>query len=94
MNTILLITGFIVEVAAAVVIIWKILSWIHRLIEGEKCQLRSIMLRTYYKHKDDCQIHQYEYENFEKSYIAYKALNGNSFIDRIRDDVRKWEIIS
>ena len=31
---------------------------------GTKCQLRSEMLRIYYKHKDDEQIRQYEYENF------------------------------
>ena len=94
MGHITLIAGLITEVAAAVVIIWKILSWIKKLADGERCQLRSIMLRTYYKHKENKQIPQYEYENFEKSYAAYKALNGNSFIDKVHDDVREWEIIS
>jgi hypothetical protein len=54
---------------------------------GTKCQLRSEMLRIYYKHKDDEQIRQYEYENFVLLYEAYKSLKGNSFIDKIYNDI-------
>ena len=61
---------------------------------GTKCQLRSEMLRIYYKHKDDEQIRQYEYENFVYLYEAYKALKGNSFIDKIYKEVQSWEIVS
>lgn len=60
---------------------------------GTKCQLRSEMLRIYYKHKDDEQIRQYEYENFVFLYEAYKSLKGNSFIDKIYNDVKEWEVI-
>ena len=63
-------------------------------IEGQKCQLRADMLRTYYRHKDDGKIRQYEYENFIHSYKAYKALGGNSFIEHINGEVRDWEVIS
>ena len=63
-----------------------------KLVEGQKCQLRSDMLRTYYKHKDECKIRQYEFENFLFLYKAYKALKGNSFIDKIHDEVIKWEV--
>lgn len=68
--------------------------WLHRLIEGQKCQLRSDMLHTYYKHKDDRIIRQYEFENFLFMYKAYKALKGNSFIDEIYSVVTDWEIVS
>jgi hypothetical protein len=27
-------------------------------------------------------------------YEAYKALKGNSFIDRIYEEVKEWEIVS
>lgn len=60
---------------------------------GTKCQLRSEMLRIYYKHKDDEQIRQYEYENFVFLYEAYKSLKGNSFIDKIYNDIKEWEVI-
>lgn len=62
--------------------------------EGQKCQLRSDMLRTYYKHKDTDKIRQYEYENFLYEYKAYKALGGNSFIERIKREVDTWEVLS
>ena len=60
---------------------------------GTKCQLRSEMLRIYYKHKDDEQIRQYEYENFVLLYEAYKSLKGNSFIDKIYNDIKEWEVV-
>ncbi len=60
--------------------------------EGQRCQLRSDMLRTYYKNKDDKKIRQYELENFILMYKAYKALKGNSFIDKIHDEVIEWEV--
>lgn len=64
------------------------------LINGMKCLLRSEMLRTYYHNKDRDKIRQYELENFVFLYKAYKALRGNSFIDRIYKEVMSWEVIS
>lgn len=61
-------------------------------IQGIKCLLRSEMLRTYYNNKDDKKIRQYELENFIMLYKAYKALKGNSFIDKIYNEVMTWEV--
>ena len=61
---------------------------------GVKCQLRSDMLHIYYRHKDSGQIRQYELENFIFLYKAYKALRGNSFIDKIYKEVLTWEVIT
>ena len=61
--------------------------------DGLRCQLRSDMLRTYYKHKDEKSIRQYEIENFLLEYKAYKALKGNSFIDHIYAEMQEWDII-
>lgn len=63
-------------------------------IQGIKCLLRSEMLRTYYHNKDAKEIRQYELENFIMLYKAYKALKGNSFIDKIHKEVMLWEVIS
>ena len=60
--------------------------------DGQKCLLRSDMLRIYYRHSKEETIRQYEYENFEYEYAAYKALGGNSFIDRIHAEVQDWHI--
>ena len=64
------------------------------LINGMRCLLRSEMLRTYYHNKDRERIRQYELENFVYLYKAYKALKGNSFIDKIYKEVMTWEVIT
>lgn len=64
------------------------------LINGMKCQLRSDMLHIYYQYKDSKRIRQYELENFVYLYKAYKALRGNSFIDKIYKEVMTWEVIT
>lgn len=61
--------------------------------EGQKCMLRADMLRVYYKHLDDQQIRQHEYENFMYEYKAYKALKGNSFIEHVKNEVETWSVI-
>lgn len=63
------------------------------LLNGMKCQLRSDMLHIYYKYKDVKKIRQYEFENFVYLYKAYKALRGNSFIDKIYKEVMQWEVL-
>ena len=67
---------------------------IGKVMNGTKCLLRSEMLRIYYRHKDSQEIRQYEYENFVYLYEAYKKLKGNSFIDKIYPEVKKWKIIT
>ena len=68
--------------------------WIsnHKIRKGQLCQLRSDMLTIYYHNKDDKRIRQYELQNFLLLYEAYKALKGNSFIDKIYGEVKTWEI--
>ena len=63
-------------------------------IQGIKCLLRSEMLRTYYHNKDIKKIRQYELENFIMLYKAYKALKGNSFIDKIYKEVMSWKVVT
>lgn len=65
-----------------------------RIINGMKCQLRHDMLEIYYHNKEDGIIRQYEYENFVMLYESYKALKGNSFIDKIYKEVQQWNIIT
>ncbi len=72
----------------------KVVKWAKNITEGQRCQLRSDMLLIYYRHKDEKRIRQYERENFDKLYHAYKALGGNSFIDDIKEEVKTWEVVT
>ena len=83
---------FISEIGILLGVIVPVIVWVHKIAEGTKCQLRSEMLRIYYRNREKQTIHQYEYENFVFLYEAYKALKGNSFIDRIYKEIQTWEV--
>ena len=61
--------------------------------ESVKCLLRSEIVRIYYANRNRRALHSFEYENVAMLYTAYKAMGGNSFVDRIWDDIQGWEII-
>lgn len=67
---------------------------ISKVANGQKCLLRTDMLKIYYNNREHQKIRQYEYENFILLYDAYKTLKGNSFIDKIYEEVHSWEIIN
>lgn len=80
----------------AALVIKPVREWLmgtKALREGQRCLLRSEIVRTYYRHHDDEKLREYEYKNMDQCYKAYKALGGNSFIDHIHDEMRKWEIV-
>ena len=90
-------TEIITLVSAAVTLVGLVASFvvtISKVMDGQRCLLRSEMLRIYYHNKDRGEIRQYEYENFVLLYEAYKKLKGNSFIDKIYREVQKLKVIS
>ncbi len=82
------------EIGVLLGVIIPVIVSIRKIANGTKCQLRSEMLRIYYHNREHAKIRQYEFENFVMLYEAYKALKGNSFIDKIYEDVSTWEIIT
>ena len=94
MTNLTFIITLIGEIGALLGVLIPVILAIKKISNGVKCQLRSEMLRTYYHNKDSKSIRQYEYENFISLYEAYKALKGNSFIDRIYTEVKTWKIES
>lgn len=82
------------EIGVLLGVIVPIVVSMRKIANGTRCQLRNDMLRIYYRHRESEKIRQYEYENFTLLYEAYKALKGNSFIDKIYHEVEKWEVIS
>lgn len=88
------VTALITEISILAGVLVPVGVAIICLMNGMKCILRSEMLRTYYHNKDREKIRQYELENFVFLYKAYKALKGNSFIDKIYNEVMSWEVIT
>ncbi len=84
----------ITEIGVLFGVIVPVIVSVRKIATGTKCQLRSEMLRIYYHNRETRKIRQYEYENFVMLYEAYKALKGNSFIDKIYEEVHEWDIIS
>ena len=82
------------EIGVLIGIIVPVIIAVRKIANGTRCQLRSEMLRIYYHNREDKTIRQYEYENFVFLYEAYKALKGNSFIDKIYTEVKTWEIVT
>lgn len=83
-------------IIAAIGTIGGVAIWVYRTVKnfsnGIKCMLRASMLNTYYKNNGEDKWRQYEAENFGYMFEAYKALGGNSFIDNIHEEVKRWEV--
>jgi hypothetical protein len=94
MDHIATITTLVGEIGVLLGVVIPVIVSVKKISNGTKCQLRSEMLRIYYHNRNDEKIRQYEFENFIMLYEAYKALKGNSFIDKIYSEVQSWEVIS
>lgn len=92
--TLTTLTTFIAEMGVLIGVIVPVIISIRKISNGTKCQLRSEMLRIYYHNRETEKIRQYEYENFVFLYEAYKALKGNSFIDKIYAEVKTWDVVT
>ena len=87
------VVALIGEITVLIGVIAPVIVNMKKISNGTKCQLRSEMLRIYYHNKEEEKIRQYEIENFIMLYEAYKALKGNSFIDKIYEETLKWEVL-
>ena len=94
MDKLTFLVALIGEIGVLLGVIIPVIMWIRKVADGQRCLLRSEMMRTYHRHRETGNIRQYEYENFVYCYEAYKALKGNSFIDNIYKEVQTWEVLS
>jgi hypothetical protein len=92
--TLATLAALIGEIGVLLGVVTPVIVSVGKIKNGVKCQLRSEMLQIYYHNREAKQIRQYENENFVMLYEAYKALKGNSFIDKIYREVQKWEVIT
>lgn len=80
----------------AALIIKPVREWLmgtEAIREGQRCLLRAEIVRLYYRHREEKKLREYEFKLLEQCYKAYRALGGNSFIDRIYEEMQEWEII-
>lgn len=88
------IAALIGEIGVLLGVVTPLIASVRKISNGTRCQLRSEMLRIYYNHREKGIIRQYEFENFMMLYEAYKALKGNSFIDKIYREVLEWQVVT
>ena len=63
---------------------------IHR---GTKCSLRNDIVEIYEKCKPTKTITRYQLETVLLSYEEYKKLKGNSFVAKLIEEIKTFEII-
>lgn len=88
------VTTLITEIGVLLGVVIPVIVCVVKIANGQKCLMRTDMLQIYYHNREKRMIRQYEYENFIMLYEAYKALKGNSFIDKIYEEVHEWEIVT
>lgn len=82
-------------ITCAVLLIKPLRDWVmgaEDVREGQRCLLRSQIVRIYYHNLSDQTLRQYEYENLVACYKSYKRLGGNSFIQHIYEEMQTWKI--
>lgn len=55
--------------------------------------LREKIIALYHKNKHRRQLEENEYEALVQYYKDYKAINGNSYIDKYYGRMKRWEVI-
>lgn len=101
MNTFLTITsicsGLLAFFSLAAMIVKPFREWvfgIEKRNEAQRCLLRESIVSIYYKNFEMSQLRRYEFESLCKLYSAYKNLGGNSFIDKLFDDMSgNWKVL-
>jgi len=81
-----LITFFVGELG----ILFAFVKSIHR---GTKCSLRNDIVEIYEKCKPTKTITRYQLETVLLSFKEYEKLKGNSFVKKLVDEIKTFEIV-
>lgn len=66
---------------------------IEALVISAKDVLREKIMAIYHKNKYNRTLTEYEREALNQYYVDYKALKGNSYIDKRYNRMNKWKVI-
>lgn len=78
---------------AKLVAIDKIKDDVAALAESAKDVLREKIMAIYHRNKKTRQLEEHEKEALDQYYKDYKAIKGNSYIDKYYGRMKSWEII-
>lgn len=81
-----LITFFFAEIG----VLFVFVKSIHR---GTKCSLRNDIVEIYEKCKPTKTITRYQLETVCLSFEEYKKLKGNSFVEKLVDEIKEFKIV-
>lgn len=71
----------------------KIQVDLEALVEGSKDVLREKIMALYHKNKRARQFEEHEWEALQQYYKDYKAIGGNSYIDKYYARMKSWTVI-
>ena len=93
MNIIEFIRTYWVQIIFIGTFIFGLFKFAMAMIESIKCSLRNDILSIYDRCKDKQVITKYQLDSIEYSYILYKKLKGNSFVDNLVKRVENFKVI-
>lgn len=86
--------GYFVTVLGFLGILFGFWKKLKKIGAGQQCQLRNDITAIYYKHCDEKEptLREYERKNLDLLNEAYKALDGNNYIDDLYSIMRHWKV--
>ena len=75
-------------------VVYEVKAEVNKLAISAKDVLREKIMKIYYDNRTDRKMTEHEHEALEQYYKDYKALNGNSYIDKYYNRMILWEIVA
>ena len=75
-------------------VVYEVKAEVNKLAISAKDVLREKIMKIYYDNRADRKMTEHEHEALEQYYKDYKALNGNSYIDKYYNRMILWEIVA
>lgn len=77
-----------------ITVIYELKAEVAKLSLSSKDVLREKIMKIYYDNKQERKMTEHEREALEQYYKDYKALNGNSYIDKYYSRMILWDIVA
>lgn len=70
-----------------------VLAIFKSILRGIKCTLRNDIVEIYEECRRNREITKFQFETACLSYEEYKRLKGNSFVDKLMDELKTFKIV-
>ena len=75
-------------------VVYEVKAEVNKLAISAKDVLREKIMKIYYDNRADRKMTEHEHEALEQYYKDYKALNGNSYIDKYYNRMILWDVVA